>query len=69
MTSSMLVPSLVTVEVAPGTRMLVVSDPFPRLLGPVPLDTGSEVALGPTDPGAVRAIELLDLTVVTIPTR
>ena len=26
MTSSMLVPSLVTVEVAPGTRMLVVSD-------------------------------------------
>jgi hypothetical protein len=46
-------------------RMLVVRDPAPRL---VPL-VGRAIALGGRDLLAVQGIELLDLTVVTIPAR
>lgn len=46
-------------------RMLVVSDPQPRLVGPLPLTQGSEVPM----PRNVKGIELLELTLVTIPTR
>jgi hypothetical protein len=46
-------------------RMLVVRDPAPRL---VPL-VGRAIALGGPDLLAVQGIELLDLTVVTIPAR
>jgi len=50
----------------PGVQqMLVVRDPAPRL---VPL-VGREIALGGRDLTAVQGIELLDLTVMTIPVR
>jgi hypothetical protein len=47
-------------------RMLVVSDPWPRLLGPLPLTTGSEVAC---NGAALKAVEVLELTVASIPAR
>jgi hypothetical protein len=50
-------------------RMLVVSDPTPRLVGPVNLASTNEIALGRRDLGALQRIELLDLTVVTVPAR
>jgi hypothetical protein len=51
---------------ADGQRFLIVSDPAPRLVGPLPLSTGSEI---PCAAAAVKAVELLDVTVVRVPAR
>jgi hypothetical protein len=50
-------------------RLLVVRDPGARLVGPVPLEVGGQVALGGHDVGAVQGIDLIELTTVTIPVR
>jgi len=51
---------------ADAQRLLVVSDPWPRMLGPLPLTTGSEVAC---NGAALKAVELLEVTVASIPAR
>jgi hypothetical protein len=54
---------------ADSQRYLVVSDPAPRLLGPAPLGAGGALPYGGSDASRLKSIELLDLTVVQVPTR
>jgi hypothetical protein len=53
----------------PRERRLVISDPVPRLTHPLALIPGTEILVQPREASALRAVELLDLTVVTVPTR
>lgn len=50
-------------------RTLIVSDPSPRSIGPLPLAAGSLVSLGTRGGQELRGIELLELTQVAIPAR